>query len=385
MKSAALLALVAVTAFSATAAADVPNWDDRYAAAGRVLLDGDSSRAIDELTELVATAPTEPARRAAIEQLRLASERGRRDGRLPAPWSEPPPSPNLKPPETPSVPKGPRGRTVDELLVLGGSLAGYSVATGFWLDALDLKRNPSVGVPLLSVGFGGLAALGFAMLDRSDAFRYAVPQSIATGIDVGAALGLAAAVGAPSAGSSAAAYRRSTTLVWSFATVGGVTGAIVGSVLPATPGRASWVGTTALVTGITIGGVAGAAVGKSSRSQLETFGVSAAIGGAVGLGVGFATTTLLSPSMARVRFIDLAWFSGGAISLGGCVASTKCTGSAALASLAVGTSVGFLAGFFGTWGLAPEKLPRRETGAFRLAPYVAPEANGVSIGLGGAM
>src|SRR5205085_1697440 len=50
------------------------------------------------------------------------------------------------------------------------------------------------------------------------------------------------------------------TLVWSLSTVGAVGGGLLGSALGTTPGRSSWVGSTALWTGLIFGFATGALV-----------------------------------------------------------------------------------------------------------------------------
>lgn len=400
----------ALAVFSATAAtpraasaADAPpsDWQRRFDEAGRKLVNGDSAGAAADFAALAAEAPSDTARSVALDQLRVASEAARKKGQLPstdlsgAPL--PPPSSEMPPP-MPAPSKGPRMRTGDELVVLLGTAPAYGVATGFFLDSLLIRRrnSPTSGVPLLALGITGFAGLSIAMLEYAGKFRYGVPQSISTGIVMGAAEGISIATFAVTSknGNSDYGYRTFTSLTWGFATAGGIAGGILGSTMTTSPGRSAWVGTTGLVTGLLAGGIAGAATPKDVQLQFHNFGITSAIGGAVGLGVGFATAGLIGPSMARVRYVDLAWFSGGAIGVGTCVATAKCSSAAAFSALTIGTVIGFAAGFFGTWGMGRETLPGEAQPPPKglaavldhASPYVSPaEYGGLMFGVGGAL
>lgn len=388
-----LLVLGLVCAPSVAFAAEGPTtWDQRFADAGHKLVAGDPAGASADFAALAADAPSDTSRAVALEQLRIASEAARKKGLVPSPELGAPPPPML--PGLVDEPSGPRRRTGDELFTLALTMPAYGIATGFWLDSLIGRKGASIGVPILSLGVTGFAGIALGMLEISGSLRYSVPQSISTGIVIGASGGIA--VGLYSVidqNSSSAAYRSFTTWTWGLATAGGVTGGVLASTLKTTPGRSAWVGTTTLVTAMIAGGVAGAVADRQGSNEFRYFTLTSAVSGVVGLGAGFATTALLSPSISRVRYIDLAWFSGGAIALGTCVATAKCSTNAAFSALSVGTAIGFLAGFFGTWGMGQEampadgvvKKPAALTVLERAMPYVSPENGGMSLGLGGTL
>ena len=410
-------------AASATAApviagqTDPAEWQARYDAAGRKMMGGDFLAAIQEYSALAATAPNENARNLALEQLRVATEFAHRQqggpaatGTAPAlavtgPTSALDLPPDELPPPTKRV-RDPYARTTDELAFLYVATPLYGFTTGFWLDALitgtdGWSSKATAGAFFSGLGATGLAALTVAMLDSGKKFKYGGAQSITTGLSIGFGEGLAMALWAGNrTESSFSTYRKFTSYVWGFSTAGIVGGSLVAAYVPTTPGRSSWVGSTALAGGLFVGGLAGAFTPNATGNNddnVRSFGLTAAIGGLAGIGVGIFTAPLLSPSIARVRFIDLAWVSGAVLSLGFCEAYGNsghgCTERTAFGAMAAGAGVGFIVGALATMGLKgdpledhiPGAVPKEASFLDKLTPTVMPTQGGVNIGVAGQL
>ena len=163
------------------------------------------------------------------------------------------------------------------------------------------------------------------------------------------------------------------TLMWGLATAGAVTGGIAGSLLGTTPGRASFVGSAALWTGAITGLFVGAVTPESDEEYRDDNALfAAAIGLNVGAVAGMFAAGPISPSIARVRFIDLAGAAGALVSGGlyWAVANEDVEVQPLMGSLAAGMTVGVAAGTWLTSGMKPD---RRESEGRRESPERALE------------
>ena len=421
--SASASVLPAPSASAATTAAPVESgtadlgaWQARYDATGRRMMAGDYLGAIQEYSALAATAPNENARSLALEQLRVATEFAHRQqggaattGPAPA-VTGPTSALDVPPGDLPPPPKrvrDPYTRTTDELVFLYIATPMYGFTTGFWIDALVTgtdgwsSRSTGTGAFFSGLGVTGLAALSVAMLDGGKKFKYGGPQSITTGLMVGCGEGMAMALWAGNRSeTSFSTYRKFTSYVWGLSTAGIAAGSIVAATIPTTPGRSSWVGSTALAGGVFLGGMAGAFTPQGTGSNDESvrsFGLTAAIGGLAGVGAGILTAPLLSPSIARVRFIDLSWVSGAVLSLGFCAtygnSGRGCTERTAFGAMSAGAGVGFIVGALATMGLKgdpieahiPGEAPKEASFLDKVSPTIMPTQGGMTLGLAGAL
>ena len=398
---------------------DPAEWQARYDAAGRKMMGRDYLGAIQDYSALAATAPSDNARSLALEQLRVATEFAHRQqggaaatATAPAPAVTGPTSaldipPNELPPMPPKRVRDPYTRTNDEMAFLYVATPLYGFTTGFWLDALitgsdgwTSKAN-GTGAFFSGLGATGLAALTVAMLDGGKKFKYGGAQSITTGLTIGFGEGLAMALWAGNrTESSFSTYRKFTSYVWGLSTAGIVAGSIVAATLPTTPGRSSWVGSTALAGGLFVGGLAGAFTPNTTPNNddsVRSFGLTAAIAGLAGVGAGILTAPLLSPSISRVRFIDLSWVSGAVLALGFCEtygnSGRGCSERTAFGVMGAGAGVGFLVGALATMGLKrdpiedhiPGDAPKEASFLDKLTPTVMPTQGGVNIGFAGQL
>jgi len=394
------------------------------------MVGGDYLGALQEYSALAATAPNENARGLALEQLRVATEYAHRQQRGPAPVATTPapvstaptaaaldvPPEELPPPRA----RDPHARTGDELVFLYVATPLYGFTTGFWLDSLIgaarsrsngyNDSSPTIGAFFVGLGATGLSALAVAVLDGGKKFKYGGPQSITAGLSIGFAEGVAMALWAGNrTADSQSSYTQFTSYLWGLSTVGLVAGSAVAATVQTTPGRSSWVASTSLASGFVLGGLAGAATpptfttsyygGYSSPDyspSMRNLGITAAIGGLAGVGAGVLTAPLLSPSVSRVRFIDLAWLSGGALSLGFCVAYSRndgCDERVRFGVMSAGVGVGFLVGALATMGMKGDPLDDHKEGAVpkeasfldKVMPTMMPTPGGMTLGLAGQL
>jgi hypothetical protein len=172
-----------------------------------------------------------------------------------------------------------------------------------------------------------------------------------------------------------------TTLTWGLGTAGALAGGVVGTFLGTTPGRAAFMGSAALWSGAVVGTLAGA-IDKAADTGLLAAGIAlnlGAIGGAL-LGA------QVSPSIARVRFIDLGGLSGGLL-VGGlywAMAGKDARPPGVTAALGIGMATGVATAWYFTRKME-EDFPRTGSTPSALAsmvPTIAPTSNGAGMVLG---
>jgi len=197
-------------------------------------------------------------------------------------------------------------RTLDELSILYGNAVLNGVFAGIVIDTYS-KSKSAAGNILPPLGLAAAEAGIVALVDNTVGLRYGVAQSTVSACTSDTRRRWCGCSGT-----------RRTTLV---PTDGGQESGNVdlgighgglargrhrGTFLGTTPGRAAFMGSAALWSGAVVGTLAGA-IDKKSDTGLLAAGIAlnlGAIGGAL-LGA------QVSPSVARVRFIDLGGLSGG--------------------------------------------------------------------------
>jgi hypothetical protein len=175
-------------------------------------------------------------------------------------------------------------------------------------------------------------------------------------------------------------------MIWGLSTAGAVAGGVMGQTLGTTPGRSSWVGSTALWGGVVPSFIAGAAADDESAAPAAF--ATAGVGLSVGTALGLATASTVSPSIARVRFIDLGGLSGGLLGIGlYAAASSKGSRTEGLTSTALGAGAGLTTAFFLTSSM-PEDRPRaptdpQPTARVEWRPTMLPTDGGMMMGFAG--
>lgn len=278
----------------------------------------------------------------------------------------------------------PNERSIDELAFLyTNSLiwgTGFGVVVGFASDNAD----PSTFF-LPAIGMSALGAGAVALMDvKFGPIPYGVPQSITSGMYMGFEAGFYLAAILEGERLVDDEEKVLPGLVWGSMTAGALIGGLVSMTSPTTPGRASFTSTGALWGGllsslVTVGFLDG------------DFDSAPFVTGLIGAAAGGVTTGLLgssiSPSIARVRFIDVGAVGGGLV-FGGLYASIsdRFDGQA----LAFLTSAGIVAGIATSAYLTRDMdrdEPRRgnppKTASWRMSPYMMPQPGGGTLGFSG--
>lgn len=314
-------------------------WRAKYAEARARLLDGDFADAAVMFAALEASAENASDRALAHEQRTLADAWTARNVSL------------VRRSDLAAVKPAPLldKRSTDEVVTLYLNSILYGIGTGIWVGTLTEPRTPATGIlPAIALTAGSIGTV--IALDSGSGFRYGVPQSITTGLWIGLEEGILWAAWHDSrSGVKDLRTKEASTLIWSTSTAGAVLGGVLGEFIPTTPGRSSWTGSVATWSSAVTGFAAGGLTGKAPES-LAVAGLSLTIG----TGIGMATAGSVSPTVGRVRLIDLAAALSGATAAGVYVAAANNRGNGRAASGV--TSIGIVAGLVIGW-LATSSMP----------------------------
>jgi hypothetical protein len=368
----ALLAASVVSvglSFGTPAAAAEETWHERYERAQELLVQGEEGRAAGEFDALAKTAKTPEDRAVAEEMAKVARARVAYEARRPV-------TGHL--------------RTSDELSLLYTTAFAYGFGTSAWLALQVQPKNLATAV-IPFVVITSAAVGGVAVADDYRPFRLGVPQSIAAGMFLGVGEG-AWLVGYQ----HAAATRRDddsrwkaptvSTVLWAGATLGGLTGGLLGAWREPTPGRVSFAASASLWPGFVAS--MGAAALRDGERRNETAFAAGALAYNLGLGAAIAFGPDLSPSVARVRFVDLGGLAGCLLGVSSYLLATGSDNSArgGLAAAALGSTAGLAVSWWATSGMKPEvRAPDEPTSAFRMSPVFAPIEHGWTVGVAGTL
>jgi len=275
-------------------------------------------------------------------------------------------------------------RTIDELAVLYTNAVFYGLGTGAWLG-IQTEPKGAAGAILPALGLAGASVLGVYALDSGRPLPYGVPQSMVTGMYIGLYEGIAWTVWNQSQHRSSEAWSDKTvaTVIWGGATLGLAAGGILGAQRKTTPGRASFVGSASLWSAVVAGFVTSGVVAKDDKQDDRTWlavalGVNAgAVGGAFAAGE-------VSPTIARVRFLDLGGIGGLLLSGGLFLATESRNEWARDLTIGAGTAAGLAVAWFATLGMSKDE-PSTTGGTASLPHLVAmPVRGGAALGFAGA-
>ncbi len=287
-------------------------------------------------------------------------------------------------------------RSADELGVLYTGAVLYGLGTGVVLDTWT-EPSSAGGAILPALALGGAVAGLVYLLDHPQPLRYGVAQSITSGMWVGFEEGLAWTLWnqARAARADEWSARTVATALWGTATAGAALGGALGTVYGTTPGRASFMGSAALWTGL-VSGLIGATAVQHSDTADDDFMLASAIGLNVGAVAGVLIGKDVSPSIARVRFLDLGGLAGGILA-GGlyfAVADKDPDQRTATGVLAAGITGGLLLAWHLTSGMEPDHPRTGRPTAISLldgiTPTLSPSAtngrgvDGAVVGMGGS-
>jgi hypothetical protein len=352
-------------------------WLIRYQAARQRFFAGEFEQASRELLALAAVAPDPTSAFAARELGVMAAEWHRRGLSL--------------------APRGAAGklssgrdrshRTSDEIASLYGYSVAYGIGTGLWLASLN-EPDSAAGLILPSLALAGGSAGLVAYLDRGKGMGYGVPQSIQAGLTLGFLQG----VFWTSWNQARVRYdeewefKTVTTLIWGASTTGAMLGGVLGAHYGTTPGRASFVSSAGLWTG-TVGGLVAAALTPDERDSARDDNglLVAALGLNAGAALGVWQAKEVSPSIARVRFIDLGGVAGALLGGGLYLAANDKNPSerGLLGVTAAGMAGGLGLAFQLTKSMEPDR-PEEDPPAVDARASITPTRGGLSLGFNGS-
>ena len=352
------------------AAPTAPTWDAAYAAARADMLAGRFPAAVQKFEALLFTAP-DASNRLLVAELLAACRTWAQGGFVlatPTQLALPQPMANR--------------RTLDELAILYTNAVLNGVFAGIVIDTYS-KPKSAAGYILPPLGLAAASAGVVGLLDQTVGFRYGVAQSTVSGMYIGFEEALVWLIWheANYPNSSKWGDRTVATLTWGMGTAGALTGGIVGTLLGTTPGSAAFMGSAALWSGGVVGTLAGA-IDKKSTTGLLAGGIALNLGAIGGALLGAE----VSPSIARVRFIDLGGLCGGLL-FGGlywAIADKNASGRGMAASLGIGMAAGVATAWVFTRNME-EDFPRTgptQNALARLVPTVTPSTNGAGLVLG---
>ncbi len=363
------------------AAAAGPTWRDRFEAARARMIEGDHVRAEADFRALAETAPSDTDRALAYEMARLAASyvAEARTKTLP------PPQPRVS-----------RLRTGDEMTLLYATSFLYGAGTGAWF-LLQVQPDSALTATLPFAALTAAPVVAVATLDAYKPFRRGVPHAISAGLYLGLGQGIwllgfqharSMRLEREDARSDARwTPETSATVLWGGATLGATLGYALGSTLVTTPGRVSFTTSTSVWAAAITGLTTGALLPDDDLRRERAFG-AAGIGYNAGLVSGLLFAGDVSPSVARVRLVDLVGVAGGLVSSGLYLSlASNADVRTAEGLAALGAGVGLATGWIVTSGMQKELPPK--DGAVRttttVSPAVTPVRGGATLGLAGTL
>jgi hypothetical protein len=277
-------------------------------------------------------------------------------------------------------------RTTDEIAQLYAASIFYGIGSGLWVDA-HTQAASTGGLILPLILFSGAAAGGVALLDVGHPLHYGVAQSAVSGLYLGFEEGLVLSLWSLSLPNNNWQGSAVADVIWSFSTVGAIGGGVLGTALGATPGRAAFVGSTGLWAGV-ITGLAAAAFTSGQNSGSSAL-FAANVGLSAGVVAGLLAAGPVSPSIARVRFLDIGAVGGGLLVGGLYLAAANNTGNAqaALGTTALGVTAGLAVAWAATARMPVDRPEDRAKAAALLMPTLAPlpGGRGATVGVMGTL
>jgi hypothetical protein len=284
-------------------------------------------------------------------------------------------------------------RSTDELTLLYASAFLYGAGTGTWF-LLQVKPDSAVTATLPFAAFTAAPVVAVATIDAYRKLPRGVPHAISAGLYLGLGegvwlVGYQHARGARlREGDPSSEVRWSpettATVLWGGATAGAVLGGLLAGGLVTTPGRVSFTASTTLWAGAVFGLGAGALLPDDDRRRERAF-LLAGAGYNAALAGGLLLAGEISPSVARVRLVDLAGL-GGTLLVGGLYLSsaTAVDVRAAEGFAALGAGAGLAAGWLLTSGM-PKETPGVRVPLVTAQPALQFVQGGATLGVGGAL
>jgi len=205
-------------------------------------------------------------------------------------------------------------RGSEEMGFLYGMSIAYGVGTGVWIDGLAKLSDPGLAI-LAPIGLAAAFPIGVYFWDDYDRLHRGVPSSMATGLALGAAEGIAiSGVHWQHTGGGAISsktFQGYSTLTFLSATGGGVGGYFFGEWLRPDPRSLAFIASSSAW-----GAIAGTMLGAGASTG--DWKDAASIVGFVGYNAGIAATGALStfyvPSYNSLKYMWLGYVAGTALS-----------------------------------------------------------------------
>lgn len=355
---------------------DPSTWRREYERARERLVVGDFRAARLAFRHLSTTAPGDHERALATELSALAEEWDRRGFVFVR---------HQDFNESSAVARARNERTTDEIAVLYLNALVYGVGTGGWLAAQTEPTSPA-GAILPALGLAGASAGLVYVLDAGRPLHYGVPQSIVSGMYLGLSEGLVWTLWNQAQTDRADEWSGKTmaTMIWGSATLGAVAGGAIGSVAGTTPGRASYVSSAGLWAGL-VSGLVVASLHAEDYAQDDAALLGAGIGMNAGVLGGVLSAGPVSPSIGRVRFLDLGALAGG-LTFGGLylsAAGENSDGRAAAGASALGIATGLGVAWVLTNGMEPDRGPEARAREPQFHPTLVGVDHGLGLGVSG--
>ena len=373
-------ALVLGTWPASARAAEPDAWTERYDRARADMIEGRVREAEAAFKALAAEARTEGERTLALEMARLSAAYAARAeaARTMAP-----------------VPPRSSIRSTDELTLLYTSAFLYGAGTGTWF-LLQTKPDSAATATLPFAALTAAPVIAVATIDGYKKLPRGLPHSISAGLYLGLGQGIwlvgyqharAARIEDLDPDSTVRWTPESTaSVLWASASIGAVVGGIAGGYLPTTPGRVSFTASTTMWAGALTGLGAGAVLPDDEYRREHAF-LAGGIGYNVGLAGGLLGAHVVSPSVARVRLVDLLGIAGGLAGAGFYLSVSGDPDTRTTEGLAViGAGTGLALGWILTSGM-PKELPAPATRTPRidLRPSLQPVRGGATLGIGATL
>lgn len=368
----ALVSFALTFAWAGAASADATSWAERYGAARKDMVEGRYAQAEAELRKLAAQATNDSQRTLATEMASLAETYAARATAV---------SPAQRERQI---------RSTDELTLLYATAFLYGAGTGSWF-LLQTEPDSAITATLPFAAFTAAPVIAIATADGYKKLPRGLPQAISAGAYLGLGEGIWL-VGYQNAKASrledvdpATSFRWSpattASVLWGSATLGAVLGGALGAAIDETPGRVSFTTSTAMWGGALLGLGAGAVLRDDELRRERAF-VAAGFGYNAGLAGGILFAGDVSPSVARVRLIDLIGIGGGLATAGTYLSATDNVDPRLAEGLAaIGAATGLAVGWLATSGM-PKDTTRP---AMNVMPSMVAVPGGATLGLHGTL
>jgi hypothetical protein len=358
-------------------------WAQRYDRARNDMIEGRVREAEMEFRALAAQARTEGERALALEMARLsAAYVARLD-------------------ETKKAPRNshPRDaiRTTDELTLFYTSAFLYGAGTGAWF-LLQVQPDTAATATLPFAALTAAPVIAIATIDGYKKLPRGLPHAMSAGLYLGLGQGIWL-VGYQHARSARIedidndsnvrwTPEATASALWGGATLGAGIGAIVGGYLPTTPGRVSFVASTTMWAGA-LTGLGVGAIHPDDEYRRERAFLAGGAGYNLGLAGGLWGSHLVSPTVARVRLVDLLGIAGGLASAGFYLSVANEPDTRLTEGLAViGAGTGLALGWLATSGMPKDTTTTTPPGAAGIPtfqPTLGAVRGGATLGIGGTL